>query len=130
MDEDIAIINSNTRNQKIKDFFTNNKKFLISLLVFLILILLSFYSYQIYQDNNKIKISDKYNSVIIKIIMPEIILFLLFITKFLIFSFLVFVLIIDKSSSIIKSYSLKRIAEYLHFYNTLIHFLYQFCIKF
>ena len=66
MDEDIAIINSNTRSQRIKDFFTKNKKLLISLLVFLILILLSFYSYQIYQDKNKIKISDKYNSAIIK----------------------------------------------------------------
>ena len=66
MDEDIAIINSNTRNQRIKDFFTKNKKLLVSLLIFLILILLSFYSYKIYQDKNKIKISDKYNSAIIK----------------------------------------------------------------
>jgi len=57
-------------------------------------------------------------------------LFLLFIKKFLIFSFLVFAFIIDKSSSITKSYFLKRTGEYLHFYNTLIHFLYQFCIKF
>ena len=66
MDEDIAIINNNTRNQRIKDFFTKNKKLLISVIVFLILILLSFYSYQIYQDKNKIDISDKYNSAIIK----------------------------------------------------------------
>ena len=66
MDEDIAIINSNTRNQKIKDFFTKNKKLLVSFLIFLILILLGFYSYQIYQDKNKIKISDRYNSSIIK----------------------------------------------------------------
>ena len=66
MDEDIAIINSNTRNQRIKDFFTKNKKLLISVPIFLISILLSFYSYQIYQDKNKINISDKYNSAIIK----------------------------------------------------------------
>ncbi len=33
MDEDIAIINSNTRNQRIKDFFTKKKKLLISLLI-------------------------------------------------------------------------------------------------
>ena len=66
MDEDIAIINSNTRNQKIKDFFIKNKKLLISVLIFLLLILLGFYSYKIYQDKNKIKISDKYNSSIIK----------------------------------------------------------------
>ena len=43
MDEDIAIINNNTRNQRIKDFFTKNKKLLISVIVFLVLILLSFY---------------------------------------------------------------------------------------
>ncbi len=66
MDEDIAIINSNTRNQKIKDFFTKNRKLLVFFLIFLILILLGFYSYQIYQDKNKIKISDRYNSAIIK----------------------------------------------------------------
>ena len=66
MDEDIAIINSNARYQRIKDFFTKNKKLLISCLIFFILILLSFYFYQIYQDKNKIKISDKYNSSIIK----------------------------------------------------------------
>ena len=66
MDEDIAIINSNTRNQRIKDFFIKNKKLLISVIIFLLLILLGFYSYQIYQDRNKIKISDKYNSSIIK----------------------------------------------------------------
>ena len=66
MDEDLAIINSNTRYQRIKDFFTKNKKLLISFLIFLILILLGFYSYQIYQDKNKIKISDRYNSSIIK----------------------------------------------------------------
>ena len=61
MDEDIAIINSNTRNQRIKDFFIKNKKFLISVLIFLLLILLGFYSYQIYQDRNKIKIDIKFN---------------------------------------------------------------------
>ena len=66
MDEDIAIINSNTRNQRIRDFFIKNKKLLISVIIFLLLILLGFYSYQIYQDKNKIKISDKYNSSIIK----------------------------------------------------------------
>jgi len=66
MDEDIAIINSNTRIQRIKDFFTKNKKLFISVLILLILILLVFYSYKIYQDKNKIKISDKYNSTVMK----------------------------------------------------------------
>ena len=66
MDEDIAIINSNTRNQRIKDFFIKNKKSLLSILIIILLTFLGFYSYQAYQDKNKIKISDKYNSAIIK----------------------------------------------------------------
>ena len=66
MDEDLAIINSNTRNEKIKNFFLNNrKKFIISFLVIVVLIL-SFYIFQIYKDKNRIQISDKYNSAIIE----------------------------------------------------------------
>ena len=66
MDEDLAIINSNTRNEKIKIFFLNNrKKFIISFLVIVVLIL-SFYIFQIYKDKNRIQISDKYNSAIIE----------------------------------------------------------------
>ena len=66
MDEDLEIINSNTRNEKIKIFFLNNqKKFIISFLVTVILIL-SFYIFQIYKDKNRIQISDKYNSAIIE----------------------------------------------------------------
>ena len=66
MDEDIAIINNNTRNQRIKDFFIKNKKSLLSILIIILLTFLGFYFYQVYQDKNKIKISDKYNSAIIK----------------------------------------------------------------
>ena len=66
MDEDLAIINSNTRNQRIRDFFIKNKKSLLSILIIILLTFLGFYSYQVYQDKNKIKISDKYNSAIVK----------------------------------------------------------------
>ena len=65
MEEDLAIINSNTRNEKIKNFFLNNrKKFFVSLLILLVLIV-SFYIFQIYKDKNRIQISDKYNSAVI-----------------------------------------------------------------
>ena len=37
MDEDIEIINTQTRNEKIKNFFINNKNSLISILVIIIL---------------------------------------------------------------------------------------------
>jgi len=66
MDEEISIIDSNTRNQKIKDFFINNKKILASITIFLIFSILSFYIYQIYKDQNKEKISNRYNSAIIE----------------------------------------------------------------
>ena len=38
MDEDLAIINKNTRNERIKNFFIHNKKLLLSVLEILILI--------------------------------------------------------------------------------------------
>ena len=56
MDEEISIIDSNTRNQKIKDFFLNNKKILATITIFLIFSLLSFYIYQIYEKDNITKI--------------------------------------------------------------------------
>ena len=66
MDEEISIIDRNTRNQKIKDFFINNKKILATITIFLIFSILSFYIYQIYKDQHKEKISNRYNSAIIE----------------------------------------------------------------
>ena len=62
MDEDIAIIDSKTRNEKIKSFFINNKKLLISLFTVLILSIFGFYFFQSYKESQKEKLSDKYNS--------------------------------------------------------------------
>ena len=61
MDEEISIINNETAKEKTIKFFKNNKKKLIVLLIILILIPFSFFSYQIYLDKNKEKISSKYN---------------------------------------------------------------------
>ena len=66
MDEEISIINTKTRNEKIKDFFIDNKKKLISIILLLIFIILSFYSFQIYQDGVKEKISEKFNDAILE----------------------------------------------------------------
>ena len=65
MDEDTLIINSKTRNEKIKNFLIDNKKTLISSITILIAIIISFYSYQIYLDKKRVQISNKYNSAII-----------------------------------------------------------------
>ena len=66
MDEEITIINEKTRNEKIKNFFTKNKKLLISIITVLVLLILSIYSYQIFKDRFKEKLSDKYNTAIIE----------------------------------------------------------------
>ena len=65
MDEDTSIINSKTRNEKIKNFLIDNKITLISSITILIAIIISFYSYQIYLDKKRVQISNKYNSAVI-----------------------------------------------------------------
>ena len=66
MDEEVTIIDAKTRNEKIKNFFIEYKKLLISILALLILAILGVYSFQIYKDNQREKLSDKYNNSIIK----------------------------------------------------------------
>ena len=63
MDEDISIINKNTRNEKIKNFFINNKKTLISTLIVLILILFGYFAYKEIQSKQKIELAEKYNQI-------------------------------------------------------------------
>jgi len=65
MDEDLSIINRNTRNEKIKNFFLKNKKKLITFLLVFILILISFFGYKEFKKRQKIQISNLYNSTIL-----------------------------------------------------------------
>ena len=65
MDEDIAIIDEKTRNEKIKNFFVQNKKLLIFSLLFIVMIILSYFSLQIYNDRQREAVSNKFNSSII-----------------------------------------------------------------
>jgi len=65
MDEDISIINTQTKNQKIKDFLIQFKKQIISLFVIILLIVFSYFIYVDFQKKNKIKIADKYNQAAI-----------------------------------------------------------------
>ena len=64
MDEDIAIIDSNTRNEKIKKFFINYKKLLISILVLVITLLISYFIFEEFNEKKKLKISDQYNQIV------------------------------------------------------------------
>ncbi|MDC0235889.1 hypothetical protein OAK10_03280 [Candidatus Pelagibacter sp.] len=63
MDEDISIINSNTRNEKVRNFFNKNKIKIISILLSIVIVLIGAYSFDKYKTNQKIEISDKFNSI-------------------------------------------------------------------
>ena len=65
MDEDISIINSNTRNEKVRNFFVNNKNKIILIIVILITVLVGSYSFDKYTTNKKKEISNKFNSTIL-----------------------------------------------------------------
>ena len=63
MEEDISIINSNTRNEKVRNFFVNNNNKIITTIVILIIILVGAYSFDSYKTNRKKEISNKFNSI-------------------------------------------------------------------
>lgn len=61
MDEEVSLINANTRNEKIKNFLINNKSKIISFLVFVVIVLILFFSFGEYQKSAKKEISDQFN---------------------------------------------------------------------
>ena len=65
MDEEIAIIDANTRNNKIKNFFIKNKKNLITVISIIIFIFIGYFSYDEINKRNKIKVANQYNLAII-----------------------------------------------------------------
>ena len=66
MDEDLSIINTNTRNEKIRNFFINHKIKIILCLIFIIFIIIAVFGYDKYLLNKKKEISDKFNSITIE----------------------------------------------------------------
>lgn len=66
MDQEVEIINSETRKEKIKNFIINKKNTIISILVFFVLILFGYFIYQEYLERNRVKLANKYNSLIIE----------------------------------------------------------------
>ena len=63
MDEDIEIINTNTRNEKIKNFFIINKKKIIIFTSFFILIAIFYFLFLEIKERNKIELAEKYNKI-------------------------------------------------------------------
>ena len=68
MDEDTAIINKNTRNEKIINFFVNNTKKIIIVISVIVLIIFGYFIYEDLKKKNKIKLANKYNLAIIKFV--------------------------------------------------------------
>jgi len=63
MDEETAIIDSNTRNEKIRNFFVKNRKILLVIFIVIVGTLIGYFVYSEYKENQKLKISDQYNSI-------------------------------------------------------------------
>jgi hypothetical protein len=61
MDEDVSTINTNTRNEKIKNFLLGNKNKLIFTVLVLFVVLIGSYSFDKYKINKKKEISNKFN---------------------------------------------------------------------
>ena len=66
MDEEVSIIDSKTRHEKIKNFFLENKKKIIYVILISLLIIFSFLGYGEFKDAKKKKISNLYNLSIIE----------------------------------------------------------------
>ena len=65
MEEDITIINTKTRNEKIKNFFIDNRKIFVLLIIFIITSLIGFFSYKYIKDKKRETLSNQYNKVVI-----------------------------------------------------------------
>jgi len=65
MDEEVEIINTITRNEKIRNFLINNKKKLIISISVIISILFCYFIYEEYKKKNKIDLANKYNFTVI-----------------------------------------------------------------
>ena len=61
MDEEISIIDNNTRNEKIKNFFVREDE--IGSIAFIIIGLVLYFSFSEFNERNKIKLANKFNLV-------------------------------------------------------------------
>tara|TARA_B000000460_G_C21504602_1_gene387980 strand:+ start:311 stop:955 length:645 start_codon:yes stop_codon:yes gene_type:complete len=63
MDEEIRLINANARSEKIKNFFSTNKKKIIISLSILIFLLIFFFLFLEFKEKSKIKLAERYNQI-------------------------------------------------------------------
>ena len=63
MDEEIKLINADTRSEKIQNFFLTNKKKIIISLSILIFLLIFFFLFLEFKEKSKIKLAERYNQI-------------------------------------------------------------------
>ena len=65
MEEEIQIINQNTRREKFKNFIIKNKKILVTVVSSIIIIILLLVFYSEIKFKNQIKLGNKYNEIVL-----------------------------------------------------------------
>ena len=65
MDEEISIIDSNTRNEKVKNFFVNNKKNLIVITTIFLILVTGYFSFDAFKKKEKLNLANKFNLTVI-----------------------------------------------------------------
>ena len=61
MDEEISIIDTNTRNEKVKNFFVNNKKNLIVITVMFLIMVMGYFFFDVFKKKEKVNLANKFN---------------------------------------------------------------------
>jgi predicted negative regulator of RcsB-dependent stress response len=61
MNEEITIIDTNTRNEKVKNFFINNKKSLIAVFSITLVVIIGYLSMKEIKERDKIKLANQFN---------------------------------------------------------------------
>ena len=65
MDEEISIIDTNARNEKVKNFFVNNKKKLIAITTIFLILVTGYFSFDAFKKKEKLNLANKFNLTII-----------------------------------------------------------------
>jgi predicted negative regulator of RcsB-dependent stress response len=65
MDEEISIFDTNTRNEKVKNFFVNNKKNLIVITTIFLILVTGYFSFDAFKKKEKLNLANKFNLTII-----------------------------------------------------------------
>ena len=65
MDEEISIIDTSTRNEKVKIFFVNNKKNLIVITIIFLILVTGYFSFDAFKKKEKVNLANKFNLTII-----------------------------------------------------------------